>query len=143
MAWQLDFSNEFATPSIEFVDPPSAYPAYGLSICFPIEPESMPSRGKMERPWSKPIPDVFRTPGLNAVSQRFKALVEQFEPGLHQFFPLIVQDYEGAPLQENLYIFNCAVGIDAIIFRSSKPNWFKDEFNPPPCFGREWGKNLS
>jgi hypothetical protein len=131
MAWQLDFQVEVATPSIEFVDPPKTGPLYGLSVGFPVDPNSMPSKGKLERPWSKPIPDVFRTPGLNAVTDRFRTLVEQFEPGMHQFFPLGVQDCVGAPLAEDLYIFNCAVGVDAIIYRHSKPNWFKDDINPP------------
>jgi len=131
MAWQVDFSNEFATPSIEFIDPPGNRPNYGLSVGFPIDPGSMPSKGRLEEPWRKPIPDVFRAPGLNAVSQRFRELVEQFEPGMHQFFPLSVQDCDGTPLGEDIFIFNCAVGVDAIIFRNSKPNWFKDDLNPP------------
>jgi hypothetical protein len=131
MAWQLDFSSEFATPSIEFVNSPSSRPGYGLSVGFPIDPDQMPSRAVLERPWSKPMPDVFSVPGLNAVSERFRALAEQFEPGMHQFFPLSIQDRDGKPLAEKLYIFNCAVGVDAIIFRNSKPIWFKDSFNPP------------
>jgi len=131
MAWQLDFSNEFATPSIEFVDPPSTRVGYGLSVGFPIDPEHIPRRGRLEHPWTKQIPDVFATPGLNAVSDRFRNLVEQFEPGMHQFFPLSVQDCEGAQLREKLYIFNCAVGVDAIIFRTSNAIWFKDDLNPP------------
>jgi hypothetical protein len=131
MAWQLDFSSEFATPSIEFVDPPSTYPVYGLSVCIPIDPDSMPSLGKLKRPWPNPIPDVFPTPGLNAVSQRFLELVEQFEPGIHQFFPLSVQEFDGASLRQELYIFNCAVGIDAIIFRGTQPNWDTDAIGVP------------
>jgi hypothetical protein len=35
----------------------------------------------------KKVPDVFPMPGCNAVNQRFKDLVEEFEPGVHQFFP--------------------------------------------------------
>jgi hypothetical protein len=131
MAWQLDFSNEFATPSIEFVDPPSTYPVYGLSVCIPIDPDSMPSLGKLKRPWPNPIPDVFPTPGLNAVSQRFLELVEQFEPRIHQFFPLSVQEFDGASLRQELYIFNCAVGIDAIISRGAHPNWDLDAIGVP------------
>jgi len=131
MACQLDFSNEFATPSVEFIDPPGNRPNFGLSAGFPIDPDSMPSKGRLEEPWPKPIPDVFGTPGLNAVSQRFRALVEQFEPGEHQFFPLRLQHYDGSPLEENYYIFNCAVGVDAIIFCKSTPDWFSDDLNPP------------
>lgn len=131
MAWQLDFSNEFATPSVEFVNPPSTRPNCGLSVNRPLDPQCMPSRGKLEGPWSKAIPDVFRTPGLNAVSQRFRALVEELEPGLHQFFPLAVEDCDGEPLKQELYIFNCAVGIDALIYRSIKPNWDTDAIGVP------------
>ena len=131
MAWQLDFSSEFAMPSIEFVDPPSTRAGFGLSVGFPIDPEHIPSRARLMNPWTKPLPHVFATPGLNAVSERFRNLVEQFEPHMHQFFPLSVQDGEGAPLSQNLYVFNCAVGVDAIIFRSCDPVWFTDDLNPP------------
>jgi len=77
------------------------------------------------------MPDVFRAPGLNAVSEKFKNLVEQFEPAVHQFFPLLVEDRDGVPLNKQLFIFNCAVGVDAIIFRSCEPTWITYDFSPP------------
>lgn len=134
MAWQLDFSAEYARPSIEFINPPDNYFVLGLSVGFPVDPEAVPSRGRLEEPWDKPLLDVFRIPGLNAVNERFKKLVEQFEPGMHQFFPFSLEDCDGKPIDEKLYIFNCAVGVDAIIFRNHQPSWEIYELSPPMLY---------
>ncbi|MDH4981593.1 DUF1629 domain-containing protein [Hyphomicrobium sp. D-2] len=134
MAWQLDFSSEFATPSIEFINPPDNYFVLGMSVGFPVNPGAVPTSGRLEEPWEKPFVDVFPMPGLNAVSERFKNLVEQFEPGMHQFFPFMIEHRDGTLIDEKLYIFNCAVGVDAIIFRKHQPVWQTYEFDPPTLF---------
>jgi uncharacterized protein DUF1629 len=69
------------------------------------------------------MPDIFSAPSMNVVNQRFHDLVEQFEPGVHQFFPLKIFRSDGSPLDDDYYIFNCAVGLDAIIHSSADPAW--------------------
>ncbi len=62
-------------------------------------------------------------PGLNAVGERFKTLVESFEPGVHQFFPLELFRKDGTPVDEPYYIFNCTVSFDSILLKHSEAKW--------------------
>ncbi|WP_420411124.1 imm11 family protein [Roseibium sp.] len=73
------------------------------------------------------MPDVFPMPGCNAVNQRFKDLVEEFEPGVHQFIPIELRNEAGDPLTENHYVFNCMVSVDTVLVKESGLQWEIDE----------------
>lgn len=131
MAWQITFTLKRPRPYFEFLDAPKPYPLFELSKSEPVDASRMPTQARLRFAWSKPIPDVFPTPGLNSVSKRFRDLVESFEPGAHQFFPLKLFGLDGSPLDGNYYIFNCAVGIDAIVHTASEPKWATDVTGRP------------
>lgn len=71
---------------------------------------------------------------MNAVNKRFHDLVEHFEPGVHQFFPLKLFRKDGSPLDDDYYIFNCAVGIDAIIHTNKEPKWTMNSAGKPRLY---------
>lgn len=85
------------------------------------DPELMPKSGYQAK--RSRVPDVFPMQASNAVSQRFKDLVEEFEPDVHQFFPLALRDKNGVPLPDNYYIFNCVVSLDAVLVAESGLSW--------------------
>lgn len=131
MAWRIEFSAKRAVPHFEFLNVPERYPLFEISKNEPVDASRMPAQARLRFAWSKPIPDIFPTPGLNAVNQRFRDLVETFEPRVHQFFPLKLFALDGSSLDGNYYIFNCAVGIDAIIHTTAEPKWTTDATGMP------------
>lgn len=50
--------------------------------------------------------DVMRIHHCAVVSERFKRIVEEFEPGVHQFFPVTLNRKNGAPYDEAYFIFH-------------------------------------
>jgi uncharacterized protein DUF1629 len=58
----------------------------------PVKPDHMPTRLKRKKAFDQPLADYMPAPkGAAFVSQRFKDLVEEFEPGVHQFFEMSVK----------------------------------------------------
>ncbi|XYK81537.1 MAG: imm11 family protein [Labrenzia sp.] len=99
--------------------------AFGLSSGFWVDPQAIPKSAYQER--DKRVPDVFPMPGCNAVNQRFKDLVEEFEPGVHQFMPIELRNKAGEPLTDNYYVFNCMVSVDTVLVKESGLQWEIDE----------------
>ncbi|CTQ72982.1 imm11 family protein [Roseibium alexandrii] len=99
--------------------------AFGFSSGFWVDPQAVPKSAYQER--DKRVPDVFPMPGCNAVNQRFKDLVEEFEPGVHQFFPIELRNKAGDPLADNYYVFNCMVSVDTVLVKESGLQWEIDE----------------
>lgn len=95
--------------------------AYGWGGGIWRDPDLMPKSGYQTKRGR--VPDVFPMPASNAVSQRFKDLVEEFEPGVHQFFPLALRDKNGVPLPDPYYIFNCRARLDAVLVAESGLSW--------------------
>jgi hypothetical protein len=52
------------------------------------------------------VPDFDNGPFLN-VSARAKALIEQFEPGVHQFLPVEFVDIDGKHLEDRWFFVVC------------------------------------
>jgi hypothetical protein len=104
--------------------------ASGLSRGFWIDPDLMPKSARQTR--DKRLHDVIPMPGMNAVNQRFKDLVEEFEPGIHQFIPLELHDRKGVPIEDQYYVFNCMVSMDALLVRESGLHWQVDEPSGQP-----------
>ena len=126
MAWLLELVYQaWSTPEFEFDEKhqfaePGVEP-FGFSSGFWFNPNNMPTSAHQTR--NKRVPDVFPMPGCNAVSQRFKDLVDEFEPGVHQFLPLNLRRESGSPIEENYYVFNCMISIDAILQKESGLSW--------------------
>ncbi|AXS39483.1 DUF1629 domain-containing protein [Breoghania sp. L-A4] len=126
---KLDFNSR--EPIFEFEDEPKDKFRFGLSLGLPVGPRRLPTRFR-ETKGKKTLPDIFAMPGLNAVSSRFRDLVEEFEPGVHQFFPLELYYKNGERVEEEYFIFNCTVSFDSLLVKQSEVTWLKlDE--PAEC----------
>lgn len=103
--------------------------AFGLSAGEPIY-WPMPEKARALKRY-KSMPDVFPLPGVNGVNGRFRDLVEEFEPGLHEFFPLTLVWEDGSPIEGDWFIFNCTVSVDTLLPEKSGAVW-RDSVNGKP-----------
>ncbi len=71
-----------------------------------VDPTHMPTRMKWCDQQKHPIPDFDNGLVLN-VSARAKALIEQFEPDVHQFLPVEYVDIEGDFLENRWFLIVC------------------------------------
>lgn len=50
--------------------------------------------------------DAFWIGSAGVVSKRFKDVIEDCEPGVHQFFPIVLQQKNGVPYEQEFFIFH-------------------------------------
>ena len=84
-----------------------------------LKPDKIPTKAKREHPAPQPLSDFYPAGGAFYVSDRFKALVEAFEPGVHQFFPVTVKS--GNKHLGSLYLFNICNRIDGMDYDACIP----------------------
>lgn len=70
------------------------------------------------------VPDFRQTGDIWFVSERFRDLVEELEPGLHGFHPLPHVRKDGTPVEGRYFIFDDREPVDAIVEEASPGvNW--------------------
>jgi hypothetical protein len=128
MAWWLK-ADEYYGPYFDWVDEDAVAERRGLvgsgmSLSRPLSAKNVPgaarSRSKAKKP---PSPDVFIVAYSVACNQRFKDLVEEFEPGKHLFAPIELQYDDGRKMVGEFYFFNCNVDIDCVL-TDNEGSWF-------------------
>ncbi len=131
MAYWIELAYSNREPRFEFLDGPENMYMYGLSAYRTAPVERLPTQAR-ETSKKKVYPDIFAMPGLNAVSERFKTLVESFEPGVHQFFPLTLYRKDGELVEDRYYIFNCPISFGCVLTNRSEVIWVEGtELYPP------------
>lgn len=128
MAAWIKLAFDHREPIFEFLDIAEDPLRFGLSLGLPVGTRRLRTKARQINV-RKRLPDIFVMPGLNAVSQRFRDLVEEFEPGTHQFFPLELSYKNGTPVEEPFFVFNCCVSLDSLLVRRSEVAWYN--FNDP------------
>lgn len=129
MAWWLVRDYSYAGPGFDWLEPDAVEEqrglvGSGLSLSRPLSARNVPKKARYRKPYPKPpAVDVFFVAAAVVVTSRFKALVEEFEPGLHLFVPIELQYHDGVPMPGEFYFFNCNVDIDCVI-TDNKPEWF-------------------
>ena len=121
LLWEKYPSMEFLDGdpfALEFVDPS---PGSGFNVITAgkqrapvgraIKADNVPTTLRWKS--GKTMPDFEGPPGFLCVSLRLKEIIEQFEPGVHQFFPLKVIDKAGEPLAERWLWVMCNL-IDSV-----------------------------
>lgn len=73
---------------------------------FPKETAGLPKRAIWKDPNGNPVPDFDQTPMLN-VSERAKQVIEDLEPGVHQFVPVDYFDAKGNFLESRYWFVVC------------------------------------
>lgn len=87
------------TPDAGFdVNTASSYPANQGRW---IRPECVPTRIEWQE--NGPVPDVQTQHGMIVVPERFREIVEQFEPGVHQFLPVTYVDRDHSHMADRFY----------------------------------------
>lgn len=71
-----------------------------------IDPTHVPTRVKWKDRKKQPMADFDGGP-LESVSARAKALIEKFEPGVHQFLPVEFVDIDGDFLEHRWFLIVC------------------------------------
>lgn len=90
---------------VELIDPSpdGGYTPQGLYSGRRIKTETLPKRMKWLDRHGHPVPDFDRQHALN-VSARAKALIEQFEPDVHQFVPVEYIDRASNHLEDRFFL---------------------------------------
>lgn len=69
----------------------------------PVDGKHFPKHVRWADPNGNPVPDFDRTPALN-VSERAKRVIEELEPGVHQFFPVEYVNAKGEFLEVRYWL---------------------------------------
>lgn len=110
---------------IEYADPDGVHPnalkdnAIRREQGYWVKPETLPKQ-MLWANGAKALPDVL--PGF-VVSPRFRALVEQFEPGVHQFVPIEVFKDRGGDPAATYYWFVVGQRLDSVDRESTTFVW--------------------
>jgi hypothetical protein len=134
MAWWISRSSAYAGPGFDWVDADSVaeqrgLSGSGLSLSRPLGIENVPKIGRYRQPFeTPPVADVLLVSSAVVVNDRFKNLVEEFEPDIHLFAPIELQYNDGRPIDGNFYFFNCNFDIDCIL-TANDPAWFRNVNN--------------
>lgn len=130
MAWWLCREYSYAGPGFDWLDEDNVEEkrglvGSGLSLSRPLSERNVPRAARYRAPFPKPpAVDIFFVDSAVAVTARFKALVEEFEPGIHLFVPIELQFHDGSAMPGEFYFFNCNVDVDCIL-TDNDPEWFR------------------
>jgi hypothetical protein len=130
MAWWFCRDYGYAGPGFDWIDEDGVEEkrglvGSGLSLSRPLNARNVPKAARYRKSYPKPpSPDVFFVDSSTAVTGRFKALVEEFEPGVHLFVPIELQYHDGRIMEGDFFFFNCNVDVDCVL-TDNKPEWFR------------------
>jgi hypothetical protein len=121
MAWWLCRSYSYTGPGFDWLDEDAVEEkrglfGSGLSLSRPLSAKNVPKAARYRTAYAKPPkPDIFFVASAVACTARFKALVEEFEPGLHLFVPIELQYHDGRVMDGEFYFFNANVDVDCVL----------------------------
>jgi len=101
-----------------------------LGMGRPVNPKSMPTRFRRQGNNGLPIYDIDGAWGGFCVVERFKDIVEAFEPGVHQFLPFEIE--QGGEVIAKRHLFYICNRLDTLA---------KDQCRPPVEPGRNYMPN--
>jgi hypothetical protein len=130
MAWMIQKSYSYYGPTSVVTDNPGNTPLLNLMgptthLVLPPPPKE-PVRARQEKPYTRGLSDMFIVEGPVAVSERFRLLVEEFEPGMHWFAPLIMERSNGEEFEGKYWLFHIQQDVDCMI-TNNDPGLFKDD----------------
>lgn len=104
----------------ESVPPGWTYPFLGGGT--PVAAETVPNRAVLLSR-HKTIPDFIVLPPAMGVSEAFREMVEDLDPGVHQFFPVTLSRKSGELIDKRYYALNICRRLDAVIVEKSNVTW--------------------
>lgn len=126
MAWSIDIMPEDGLPEFEFQGKtglyksgPGSLPFYKWVGSSRVEDVSdIPTAAQQTN--SVPIPDVFLIGDAGIVSERFRELIENHEPDIHQFFRIDLSFNDGSEVEERHYIWHVTQYAPCVLYKDSK-----------------------
>jgi hypothetical protein len=129
MAWILQKNYTYYGPLSEIMDNPGNTPLLNLMgasthLKLPPPPKA-PVRARQVEPYKRGLSDMFIVAGPVAVSDRFRQIVEDFEPGMHWFAPLIMERKNGEMFEGPYWLFHIQQDVDCLL-TDNDPALFRD-----------------
>jgi len=127
MAWKIDFDYVSAQPNFVIDKEADGTTPWGFGWVWGG------GRSLIGRPVPKSatqtdsnkLADVFPLPALACVGERFRAIVESFEPGIHEFHPIQLKSRKGVPYGEPYFLINVRQRFDSILVKGNNVDWSK------------------
>lgn len=157
MVWSLSFDTGFSVTysvealdgdrkKIEYVDRTPDPGAGGLfkpgqlSSGRRVKQEFVPTKVVWGGPKRLGIPEALFGQGMQYVNQRFRDIVEGFEPGVHQFFPLEIL-WKDWTFAQDMFFFNVCNRLDSLDHELSTAEISKAGFLRPETGTWVFNKN--
>ncbi len=125
-------SSQLFSPFFKWAGDPRPYDPY-LSDACALSPDDVPKQAILQSRHKKLL-DLFLCNSYPTVCEIFRKMVEELEPGVHQFFPIEFVTKKGAPVPGNgpYYLFRVMQSFDAILVAKSNLVWVNryDKFVP-------------
>jgi hypothetical protein len=79
-----------------------------------IKPDHVPTKLFWDGPPNRKLPDAMFGRGMLKVSDSIKTIIEKFEPGVHQFFPVDVYFKSTKKLARKMFYLNICTRLDSV-----------------------------
>jgi hypothetical protein len=126
MAWLLEKNYHIHGPQFEIISNPGntkLINVIGIGSFLPWHPSDQPVTARQDKVYRGKLDDMTIVGGPVAVSQKFKDLVEEFEPGIHAFAPLTLERKNGGRFEEQYYLFSVQQDVDCLITDNDPENF--------------------
>jgi hypothetical protein len=105
---------EYEDTTPEFGTLGGLFKAGRLNLGRAIKPDNVPARFEWGGPKNRKLPDALYGSGVVFVSERLKAIIEHFEPGVHQFFPIDIIYKSNKELAAKMFFLNICTRLDSV-----------------------------
>ncbi|MDZ3831307.1 MAG: hypothetical protein U0S50_05745 [Sphingopyxis sp.] len=126
MAWLMEKNWHFFEPNFEITENPDntkLINATGISSFLPWRFGGKPIVARQSKAHKGKLSDMILVDGSVAVHQRFRDLVEELEPGIHAFAPIILERKNGDRIGEDYFLFSAQQDIDCLITDNNPENF--------------------
>lgn len=105
---------EYVDGSADWGTVAGGFEAGDLNMGRALKPEYVPTKFLWGGPKNRKLPDVIYGRGVVLVSSRVKDIMERFEPGVHQYFPVDIIYKSSKELAEKMFFLNICTRLDSI-----------------------------
>jgi hypothetical protein len=85
-----------------------------LNLGRQIKPDNVPTKFEWGGPKNRKLPDALHGRSIVFVSDRLREIIERFEPGVHQFFPIDIIYKSNKELAAKMFFLNICTRLDSV-----------------------------
>lgn len=118
MAWLMEKNYHIRGPNFQVIANPGGTKLInniGVGSFLPWCPSQAPAVARQDKAYRGKLDDITIVGGSVAVSRRFRDLVEDFEPDIHAFAPLVLERKNGVRFEGEYFLFSAQQDIDCLI----------------------------